>query len=281
MLAHPFPYGREFFLGGLLVGFLLVSGCDQQEAFPVQRSPEASDATDSGRFVNSIGMEFRRIPAGAFQMGSVGGEADERPIHEVELEEPFFIGSGEVTQAQWETLMDRNPSHFRGRFRPVDSVSWDQAQEFIRRLNEKEGTDLYRLPTEAEWEYAARGESRTRFYFGDRRDSLSNHAWYSANSDERTHRTEQKAPNAFGLHDVYGNVWEWTRDAYDPTFYRRSPRVNPINTGAPNAPRVIRGAGWFAVSSMMRTANRGWARPDVQNSKLGFRLVREIPPDEQ
>lgn len=275
MFAHPFPYRGDVVLGILLVGSLLALGCDQQGP------PEADDATSSERFVNSIGMEFRRVPAGTFQMGAVDGEEDERPVHEVEIETAFFMGAGEVTQAQWEVLMDHNPSYFRGRFRPVDSVSWNRAQEFIRRLNEKEDTDLYRLPTEAEWEYAARGGSETRFYFGDERDSLSNHAWYSVNSDERTHRTEQKNPNSFGLHDVHGNVWEWTRDAYDPTFYRRSARVNPVNPGEQDAPRVIRGGGWFAVGSMMRSANRGWARPGVQDSKLGFRLVREIPADEQ
>lgn len=280
MFAARLPVESLILLGGLLVGIVFLGACDDG-AVSGRLDAKSSEEGSSERLVNSIGMEFRRIPAGTFQMGAADGEADERPVHEVEIDAPFYIGSGEVTQVQWEALMDRNPSHFSGRFRPVDSVSWNQAQEFIRRLNEKEDTDLYRLPTEAEWEYAARGGSQTRYYFGHQRDSLSNHAWYSANSDERTHRTEQKSPNAFGLHDVYGNVWEWTRDAYDPTFYQRSPRINPVNTGAPNAPRVIRGAGWFAVSSMMRSANRGWARADIQNSKLGFRLVREIPADEQ
>lgn len=275
MFVRLFPRRRDVSLGVLFVGLFLLSGCDQQESL------EADAPTDSERFVNSIGMEFRRIPPGTFQMGAVDGEQDERPVHEVEIETAFFMGAGEVTQAEWTAIMDRNPSHFRGPFRPVERVPWTQAQEFVRRLNEKEDTDLYRLPTEAEWEYAARGKSQTRFYFGDDRDFLSNHAWYSVNSNKRTHRTEQKAPNAFGLHDVYGNVWEWTRDAYDPTFYRRSSRVSPFNGGSANAPRVIRGAGWFAVSSMMRSANRAWARPDAQNSQLGLRLVREIPADEQ
>lgn len=274
------PSVRIQVLLGVILGGVMAAGCDQQGGGPSESEVQTPDG-DADVFVNSIGIQFRRIPSGTFQMGAVEGEGDERPVHEVEITEPFYMGAGEVTQAQWNALMDQNPSHFQGPFRPVDSVSWNQAQEFIRRLNEKEDTDLYRLPTEAEWEYAARGGNQTRYYFGEPRDSLPNHAWYSVNSDERTQRTEQKTSNAFGLHDVYGNVWEWTRDAYDPTFYQRSARENPVNPGTRNAPRVIRGGGWFAVSSMMRSANRGWARPNVQNTKLGFRLVREIPADEQ
>jgi len=267
--------------GAALLGGFLAAGCDQQGPSPARDEARTSDRDSTAIFVNSIGVEFRRIPAGTFEMGSSAGEEDEQPVHEVEITEPFYLGSGEVTQAQWETLMDENPSRFQGPFRPVEGVSWNRVQEFIRRLNDKEDTDLYRLPTEAEWEYAARGGNQTRFYFGETRDSLGIHAWFSANSESRTHRTEQKKTNPFGLHDVYGNVWEWTRDAYDPLFYRRSARENPANPVDGQAPRVIRGGGWFSVSSTLRSANRGWARPGSGSPQLGFRLVREIPAGEQ
>jgi len=264
-------------LCGLLLGLgLLGAGCDLQDTTPRQL-----EGTDSTIFVNSVGMEFRRIPAGTFEMGSTRGEDDERPPHEVTLTEPFYMGAHEVTQLQWQTLMDSLPSRFQGLYRPVENVSWYQARRFVDSLNAKEETDRYRLPTEAEWEYAARGGSSTRFYFGEARDSLSNHAWYSLNSDEHTHRVAEKHSNPYGLHDVYGNVWEWVRDAYAPRYYARSDRQNPLNRGRGRVPRVIRGGGWFGVDSSLRSANRGWARPGSRDPQLGVRVVREIPEAEQ
>lgn len=271
-----FPGEVLVLLGGLLVGLWVVQGCDLRDDSPPRL--ESQDST----YVNSIGIRFRRIPGGAFQMGSATGQKDERPAHEVEITEPFYIGIHEVTQLQWEILMNRNPSRFRGAHRPVDSVSWRRARVFIERLNQREETDLYRLPTEAEWEYAVRGGSETRFHFGEARDSLGVHAWYGFNSDRRTHQVGRKRRNPFGLYDVYGNVWEWIRDSYDPQFYERSGRVNPVNSGGGLlAPRVIRGGGWFAVVSDLRSANRGWARPGARDPQLGFRIVREIPIKEQ
>jgi formylglycine-generating enzyme required for sulfatase activity len=144
-----------------------------------------------------------------------------------------------------------------------------------------EDTDLYRLPTEAEWEYAARGGTRTRYYFGNAEDSLQYHAWYSFNSERRSHRVGQRLANPFGLHDVYGNVWEWVGDAYDPGFYARGSNTNPMNRGSAQAGRVIRGGGWFGVGSDLRSANRAWAQPGVAHEQLGFRVLREIPEDQQ
>lgn len=249
-----------------------MQGCD------TTRTVESHKPGDDSTFVNSIGVRFQKVPAGAFQMGSTDGQADERPRHRVEITEPFYMSVHEVTQLQWDILMEDNPSHFRGSHRPVDSVSWYGARRFVTRLNEKENTDVYRLPTEAEWEYAVRGGSSTRFYFGESRDSLEAHAWYSFNSDRRTHRVGRKRSNPFGLYDMYGNVWEWARDAYTTDFYQHSDRRDPVNlSGGRRAPRVIRGGGWFGVVSDFRSANRAWARPDVRNSQLGFRIVREIP----
>lgn len=263
-------------LAGLLVGLCVASGCDLRQDAPPQLKG------DDSTYVNSVGMRFRHIPAGTFRMGSADGQRDERPLHEVEITEPFYLGVHEVTQTQWRILMDENPSHFQGPYRPVDSVTWNRARAFIDRLNQREETDLYRLPTEAEWEYAVRGGSKTRFHFGNPRDSLEAYAWYSYNSERRTHRVGTRLRNPFGLYDMYGNVWEWTRDAYAPDFYERSGHVNPVNTGGVLVPRrVIRGGGWFSVVSDLRSANRAWARSDARNSQLGFRVVREIPEEEQ
>lgn len=257
-------------LSALVVGSWIVHGCDFNT--DSIRQLEGGDST----YVNSLGMRFQRLPAGTFKMGSTNGQDDEEPVHEVQITKPFYMGVHEVTQAQWDILMEHNPSHFQGPYRPVDSVSWHSAQLFIRRLNEKEDTEVYRLPTEAEWEYAVRAGSKTRFHFGDARDSLAAHAWYSFNSDRRTHDVGRKRRNPFGLYDVYGNVWEWVRDVYDTQFYERSPRTDPLNRGSQLVPRVIRGGGWFAVVSDLRSANRGWARPGARDPQLGFRIVREI-----
>lgn len=273
MIAHRPPLCFCFLLSGLLLGAALVGGCDFEREPPPQVT--SSDST----FTNSIGIRFQYIPEGTFLMGADAGQEDEQPVHEVEITEPFFMGIYEVTQGQWEVLMEENPSYFQGRYLPVDSVTWHQVQRFIGRLNDKENTTLYRLPTEAEWEYAARGRTQTRYYFGDSRDSLRHHAWYSLNSERQPHPVGRKRSNPFGLYDLYGNVWEWTADAYDATFYERSERQNPLNQGGLRARRVIRGGGWFAVESDLRSANRGWARPGASDEQLGFRIVREIPDE--
>lgn len=258
----------------LLGGLCTVGGCDWgQETAP---RIEGDDSIT----VNSIGMRFRRIPAGTFQMGSPNGPPDEQPVHEVQISEPLDVGIHEVTQLQWNRLMDQNPSHFEGRHRPVENVSWREVRVFIRRLNEKEDTDVYRLPTEAEWEYAVRGGSNMEYHFGEEADALTEYAWYSMNSERRTHRGGRKKGNPFGLHDMYGNVWEWVHDRYGSTFYEESGRVDPVNEGGLRARRVIRGGGWFAVDSDLRSGSRGWAQPGSKDPKLGFRIVREPSSDE-
>lgn len=262
----------------LLLGLLsasLQTGCDQGS-----NSPPRVESDDS-LYVNSIGMTFEYVPPGRFQMGSEHGEIDEQPVHGVHITEGFYIGTYEVTQAQWNQLMADNPSYFEGVNLPVENVNWYQVQAFIDSLNEREETTLYRLPTEAEWEYATRGETDTRFYFGSTSDSLRHHAWYGFNSDRRAHAIGTKRSNPYGLHDVYGNVWEWIADAYDPSFYESSAVRNPLNTGSARSRRVIRGGGWYGVVSDLRSANRGWARPGAADPQLGFRLVRELPQSEQ
>lgn len=218
-------------------------------------------------------MLFRRVPAGTFQMGSVSHELDERPIHQVTIRRDIFIGAHEVTQRQWKMIVGQNPSKFTGDDLPVEQVSWEDIQHFIDALNEREKGNRYRLPTEAEWEYAARAGSAGAFFFGDDDDRLSDYAWYAPNSGGRTNFAARKRPNPIGLHDMHGNVWEWVQDWYSANYYAASPSVDPH--GPPSGTqRVIRGGGWYDVPVDLRLANRGRARPEVRSAFIGFRLVR-------
>ena len=168
---------------------------------------------------NSIGMEFVLIPAGTFQMGSNDSSDDEKPVHTVRLSRSFYLGKYAVTQARWEAVMGHNPSRFKGDSnRPVEQVSWDDVQEFIRRLNTKESGARYRLPTEAEWEYAARAGSTTAYSFGDGVGQLGQYAWCDGNAGNTTHPVGQLQPNAWGLYDMYGNVGEWVQDRYGSVY---------------------------------------------------------------
>ncbi len=224
---------------------------------------------------NTIGMEFVRIPAGEFRMGSleeeVGRGNNEGPVHTVAISWAFYMGKHEVTQGQWEAVMGGNPSRFKncGADCPVEQVSWDEVQAFIRALDEQEGVPgRYRLPTEAEWEYAARAGTAE-----DRYGGLDEIAWYSGNSDDRTHLAGRKAANAWGLHDMLGNVWEWVADWYDSAYYSRSPRTDPQGPVA-GSYRVVRGGSWMYGARYVRAAGRGRSDPDGRAAHVGFRLAR-------
>jgi formylglycine-generating enzyme required for sulfatase activity len=258
-----------------LVLLVFLGGCDRSDG-PLQI--DAQEASPD-RLVNSIGMRFQRIPAGSFMMGSDDGQDDEKPRHSVTISQDVYMGVFEVTQGQWEQLMDTNPSTFTDPFLPVETITWHDAQTFIERLNARESTTLYRLPTEAEWEYAARGGTQTPYSFGDTTDDVAAHAWYLVNANQRTMTIGRKTPNPFGLHDVHGNVWEWVADAYDPTYYYRSPGIDPANTVYSGA-QSLRGGGWLTTLDDLRTANRGWARADLGSRMVGFRVLRDIPAEE-
>ena len=227
------------------------------------------------------GIEFVWIPPGEFRMGSTSrhADSDEKPVTRVRITRGFWLGKYEVTQRQWAAVMGSNPSHFKncGGDCPVEEVSWNDVQEFIRKLNGRTGGRPYRLPTEAEWEYAARAETRTHTYAGDitkprGNDPVLNRiAWYGENSGGRTHPVGGKAPNAFGLHDMLGNVWEWVGDRYGdyPGGTVRDP-VGP-NSGSP---RVNRGGSWFNSAGNCRSAHRGRISPGSRYLHLGFRLLR-------
>jgi formylglycine-generating enzyme required for sulfatase activity len=225
---------------------------------------------------NSIGMEFVLIPAGSFTMGAdknfKAASDDETPQHRVSISKPFYLGKHEVTQAQWEAVMGNNPSRFEGRDNPVEMVSWDDTQEFIQRLNRQEGHKRYRLPTEAEWEYAARAGTTGAYSFGDDVGQLGQYAWYGANCRGRTHPVGQKQPNPWGLYDMHGNVWEWVQDWYGERYYSSSPGTDPKGPSS-GYYRVFRGGCWFFDAERCRSANRNGSTPGLRYNVLGFRLA--------
>jgi len=252
-------------------------------------------------YTNTIGIEFVLVPAGEFEMGTPSPScpkddpfterneyqecrnsvsSDELPQHSVTISESFYLGKYEVTQAQWYEVMGANPSNFKSekvggdsRNHPVEIVSWNDVQSFIRKLNEKEGTTLYRLPTEAEWEYAARA-GQSYDYSGS--SDVGSVAWYDGNSGDKTHRVGQKRANAWGLYDMSGNVWEWVQDWYDDDYYASSPSTDPRGPSS-GSDRVLRGGSWYNYPRFARVANRASNVPGYRNHVLGLRLARSIP----
>jgi formylglycine-generating enzyme required for sulfatase activity len=240
---------------------------------PPQPSSSASD--NSSRLVNSLGMTFALVPAGEFRMGSTDGYDDERPVHTVRLSQPFYLGIHAVTQGQWEAVMSNNPSRFTGDpNRPVEMVSWEDVQAFIGQLNAREGHALYRLPTEAEWEYAARAGSTTAYCFGDDPRRLGEYAWYDKNAGDQTHSVGQLQPNAWGLYDMHGNVWEWVQDWYGTNT---AEPVTDLQGPAAGSRRVIRGGSWYSDAGLCRSAYRNYDAPGFRDVNLGFRLLRTAP----
>jgi formylglycine-generating enzyme required for sulfatase activity len=219
--------------------------------------------TDVGTFV--------QIPEGEFLMGSDNGVDDEKPVHKVRISKAFEMGKCEVTQAQWEAVMGSNPSDVKGANLPVVEVSWNDTREFIKKLNAKNDGYSYRLPTEAEWEYACRAGST-----GDYAGNLDEMAWSSSNSANKTHPVGEKKANAWGLHDMHGNVWEWCSDWYDENYYKKSPRVDPSGPST-GSDRANRGGSWYFNARFLRSANRNWSEPDFRANSIGFRLVRTSP----
>ena len=222
------------------------------------------------------------LPAGSFQMGS-NENADEQPVHRVNVPS-FLIGKTEVTQGQWKAVIGSNPSFFNtcGDDCPVDQVSWNDAQEFAQRLSQKTGKQ-YRLPSEAEWEYAARAGSTTRWSFGDSESQLDDHAWYRDNSLSwfgrfNIHRVAQKRSNAFGLHDMHGNVWEWVEDCWHDNYSGAPADGSAWTSSCNNNRRVNRGGSWGRPSADLRSAGRSLRGPPHMrgNVDYGLRLARTL-----
>ena len=241
-------------------------------------------------YTNSLGQTFNLLPAGTFTMGSPSDEwgriSHEGPQHQVRLTQPFYMQQTEVTQAQWETVMGSNPSYFPGcPTCPVETVSWNDVQVFITEMN-KRGEGTYSLPTEAQWEYGARAGSTTAFYNGEIMEypnmydcnydaNLDAIGWYCLNSVPMTHAVAGKTPNAWGLYDMSGNVWEWCSDWYVYDYYANSPADDPQGPST-GAYRVIRGGGWGHLAQNCRSASRGHDPPGAPSGwygRIGFRLV--------
>ena len=240
-----------------------------------------------GTFTNSLGMTFILLPAGTFTMGSPSNEpgrnSDEGPQHQVTLTQPFYMQTTEVTQAQWETEMGSNPSYFSGcPTCPVEQVSWEDVQVFLRYMNAR-GEGTYDLPTEAQWEYAARAGSTTAFYNGGITETGSEYdpnldaiGWYTYNSGSETHPVGQKVPNSWGLYDMSGNVYELCRDWF--SRYDSSPSTDPTGPSTGTS-RVRRGGSWSYNAERSRSANRSSSSPGNRYSGIGFRLV--LSPGQQ
>jgi formylglycine-generating enzyme required for sulfatase activity len=199
------------------------------------------------------------------------GDASDGSAHPVTLTQAFSLQTTEVTQGQWKAVMGSNPSYFTGDDNlPVERVSWNDVQDFIQKLN-KLGQGTYRLPTEAEWEFAARAGSTTAFGCGGNESCVGDVAWFVGNSENKTHPVGQKQPNALGLYDMYGNVWEWVQDGYAdyPSSAARDPQ-GPASASE----RVNRGGSWGSTTDYLKSAARGHYTPGNQDNYLGFRLVR-------
>jgi formylglycine-generating enzyme required for sulfatase activity len=229
--------------------------------------PEVSFKTPD----NPYGIEMITVQGGAFQMGSYTGNNDEVPVHSVTLS-AFQIGKTEVTQAQWVAIMGSNPSTFKGDNLPVETVSWDDIQIFLTKLNLQTGGN-YRLPTEAEWEYAARGGKNSKGYEYSGSNTPGNVAWYIDNSSNNSQPVATKQANELGLYDMSGNVWEWCNDWYGA--YSSGSQTNPTGPSTGSG-RVSRGGSWGAYAGYCRVASRGYDSPDYRYFSLGFRLVRSL-----
>jgi formylglycine-generating enzyme len=252
---------------------------------PHAPQPEKSKSTPATKsapakaspIIQSIADNMVLIHGGIFTMGCTGEQgsdcgSDEKPAHIVTLNS-YYLSKYEVTQAQWRAVMGSNHSYFSNCDNcPVERVSWDDIQGFIKKLNQQSGK-IYRLPTEAEWEFAARGGNKSRGYQYSGSNDIDSVAWYNGNSGRKTHPVGQKQSNELGLYDMSGNVWEWCSDKYGEDYYSSSPSTNP--RGPSNGEnRVIRGGSWYIYNWYCRVSYRFMDTPDIGKFYYGFRLAR-------
>ncbi len=225
--------------------------------------------------VNRLGIVLVPVPAGQFWLGSPAletGHQEDETRHLVQITKPFYFSAHEVTQKQYESVMGYNPTHSKDADKPVENVSWNEAVDFCDKLSEQEGHQ-YRLPTEAEWEYACRAGTTTAYSFGEDASRLDRYAWYSGNSDYTTHTGGEKLPNHWGLYDMHGNVWEWCQDWYAPYGNQRGSTdpTGPEEGGF----RVLRGGSFSYLPRNLRSADRFHDNPVFGNTRYGFRLARD------
>ena len=241
------------------------------------RSPSPSSLTITA---NGVSFVMKRVPGGTFQMGSDDNDAfnNEKPVHSVTVSS-FYMGETEVTQALWKAVMGEEPTDYggwtdeygRGNNYPAYRVNWDDIQSFIRKLNSITGRN-FRLPTEAEWEYAARGGNQNNGYKYAGSNNIGGVAWYYENSGRKTHAVKGKSPNELGLYDMSGNVWEWCGDWYGSSYYSSSSSNNPKGPSSGSG-RVLRGGGWKDYARDCRVSDRSYFSASYRNDDLGFRLV--------
>ena len=259
----------------VIIGVSQLSGGSSSEPqTEVEDSCTVYSNSNHQRILQELADHMVYVQGGTFTMGatSVQGsdaEDDEKPAHSVTLSS-YYIGKTEVTQELWQAVMDSNPSKFKGDRKPVEQVSWNDCQTFISKLNSLTGKN-FRLPTEAEWEFAARGGIKSKGYKYSGSNTLDDVAWYYGNSGKTTHEVGTKSPNELGLYDMSGNVQEWCNDWYGDKYYSSSPSNNPTGPSS-GVSRVGRGGSWFVVASYCRSSDRGGGAPVNRNYGLGLRL---------
>ena len=281
MLRQIFRIAFEFQAGVLnefrIAGITTSSGNEMVTDNTPENTPKPAPETEPSTTRYSWEPEMVFVKGGTFTMGCTSEQSDcdddEKPVHEVTVDD-FYMGKYEITQKQWREVMGSDPVelNFKGCDDcPVERVSWNDIQEFIKKLNQKTGKK-YRLPTEAEWEYAARGGvngSNTK-YAGS--NNINEVAWCNGNSNDNTHPVGQKQRNELGIYDMSGNVWEWCADWYDSNYYSNSPRNNPQGPSS-GSHRVLRGGSWYFSAHYCRVANRFNYTPDNRFFSYGFRLA--------
>ena len=242
---------------------------------PPRRANTGVIQPQKNQIIQNLVNNMVYVEGGTFMMGATSeqgsdADGDEKPAHRVTLSS-FYIGMYEVTQEEWLAVMDSNPSDFKGAKRPVENVSWNDCQVFIRKLNQMTG-GKFRLPTEAEWEYAARGGNKSLGYKFAGSSNLGYVAWSDEKWNAQTHDVGQKHPNELGLYDVSGNVWEWCQDWYDINYYSTSPQMKPIGPSTGSV-HVLRGGSLSNNAWYCRVSNRTGEKPGYQSNNLGLRLA--------
>lgn len=280
--ANPLSWERYAIISGGVLAVVLLAwlvsnmfggGKEQQGAQTI--SPSSLPENVGVQTAKKSGLEMVQVAGGVLTMGCLDGRDtdcgnDEKPVHTVNLSD-FQIGKYEVTQADWRDVMGSNPSYFKNCDDcPVEQVSWNDIQDFLKELNTKYSGKGYRLPTEAEWEFAARGGTVSRKFQYAGGNDMNQVGWYGNNSDNKTHPVGQKSPNELGLYDMSGNVWEWCSDWY--ASYPTGTQTNPTGP-ASGSPRVIRGGGWINEPQHCRSAYRNRSTPPYRFYGLGFRLA--------
>ncbi|MBM4048141.1 MAG: formylglycine-generating enzyme family protein, partial [Planctomycetes bacterium] len=258
----------------LLEGELTLSSAERLAGMTFSRTGSPGVVSRTISLGGGVTMEFVLIRPGSFMMGSEEGDDQEKPVHKVTITKPFYMGRYEVTQDQWQAVMGTNPSSSKGPKKPVEKITWDECQAYVRKLNEKVPGGQFGLPTEAQWEYACRAGSTTEYCYGQDTGGLVEYAWYSGNSSQSAHPVGEKKPNAWGLYDMHGNVWEWCQDWY--AGYASGAQANPNGPNSGSS-RVFRGGAFFGHAGLCRSAKRAGDSPGHRDFEVGVRLVRSLP----